>query len=296
VRATEVERFLARGCPALVVISEEHTFCSIDLLELCIARKVPFVTIIQTNQEYFWPLDGLAARYRAVLPTARRLYFVSSANLSLFEKQVGCDVPNAEIICNPFNVAIDASPPWLSDDELRLACVGRFHPPSKGQHILLEALADPIWRSRRWCLSFYGEGLMRNSVERMVQEFRLQERVRFCGYVTPVEKIWAENHVLVMPSRYDGLPLAMVEAMLCSRPVVATDVGGHAEIVDDDVTGFLADAPTALSLKRALDRLWARRDELEAMGRTAAQRIREHVPADPVHVFAGKIKMLADVQ
>jgi glycosyltransferase involved in cell wall biosynthesis len=216
--------------------------------------------------------------------------------LRLFEKQVGCELGNAEVIRNPFNVAFNASPPWrpLNDNsELHLACVARLHLPSKGQHILLEALADPVWRSRSWRLSFYGEGPMRNCIERMVQHLGLQDRVRLPGYATGIEKIWAENHVLVMPSRYEGLPLAMVEAMLCSRPVVATDVAGHSEIVDDGVTGFLADAPIASSVRRALDRLWERRVDLEAMGKAAGKSIRERVPKDPACVFAEKIKTLA---
>ncbi|WP_423787774.1 glycosyltransferase, partial [Klebsiella pneumoniae] len=87
----------------------------------------------------------------------------------------------------------------------------------------------------------------------------LGDRVKFAGFVTSVENIWAANHALILPSRYEGMPLAMVEAMLCARPVVATDVAGHAEIIDDAINGFLADAPTVGSLGKALDRLWARR-------------------------------------
>ncbi|MBV8361748.1 MAG: glycosyltransferase [Deltaproteobacteria bacterium] len=59
----------------------------------------------------------------------------------------------------------------------------------------------------------------------------------------------------------DDLPLAMVEAILCRRPMVATDVAGHAEIIQDGVTGFLADAPTTASIATALERFWARRAE-----------------------------------
>ncbi len=66
----------------------------------------------------------------------------------------------------------------------------------------------------------------------------------------------------------------MVEAMLCARPVVATDVAGHAEIVEDGVTGFLADAPTAASMAMALERFWARRGEAEEIGKAGARRIR----------------------
>ena len=81
-----------------------------------------------------------------------------------------------------------------------------------------------------------------------------------------------------MPSRFEGLPLAMVEAMLCARPVVATDVAGHAEIIEDGVTGFLADAPTAGSMAAALERFWERRSEAEAIGKAGAERIGQLAP------------------
>ncbi len=99
--------------------------------------------------------------------------------------------------------------------------------------------------------------------------------------------------MLVMPSRYEGMPLSMVEAMLCARSVLATDVAGHSEIVDDGVTGFLADAPTVRSVRRALDRLWARRMDLQTMGNAAAKRIRARVPRDPARAFAERIKTIA---
>lgn len=83
-------------------------------------------------------------------------------------------------------------------------------------------------------------------MERLAQKLGLSDRITFLGFAS-VEQILSTNHVhvLVMPSRYEGLPLAMVEAMLCARPVVATDIASHREIIEDDVvTGFLADAPT----------------------------------------------------
>jgi glycosyltransferase involved in cell wall biosynthesis len=288
----EVQKFLASGAPALVVLSGGGALPHIGLLELCFSKGLPFVTIGHANCEDWWPEDELAARYRKVLPAARRCYFVAKANQMLLEKQIGYEFPNAEVVRNPFNVARNASPPWPllgRDSTLRLACVGRLEPVSKGQHLLLEALADPVWRSRSWQLTLYGEGRQRNILERLVLRFALEDRVVFAGFVGAVDKIWAENHVLVLPSRHEGLPLAMVEAMLCARPVVATDVAGHSEIIEDGVTGFLANAPTVSSIGGALERLWNRRSDLEAMGRAAANSIREHVPSDPVRIFSEKL-------
>jgi glycosyltransferase involved in cell wall biosynthesis len=84
----------------------------------------------------------------------------------------------------------------------------------------------------------------------------------------------------------------IVEAMLCGRPVLATDVGGNSEIVVDGVTGFLAAAPTVGSVAQALERLWANRADLESIGKAGAKRIRGLVPANPIRVFSEKIEHL----
>jgi glycosyltransferase involved in cell wall biosynthesis len=291
--ACDFDELLPGARPALAVLSTGGCLVENDFLDICTARGWPFVTIGQANFEGWWPYDDSARRYREALPLARRCYFVSEGNWRLAEKQVGSQIENGEVIRNPFNVSYDAAPPWPrmgNDDEVRLACVGRLHPTSKGQDILLEALAHPDWVGRPWRLTFYGDGPCRDGVERMVRHFGLQDRVGFAGYVAEVERIWAESHALVMPSRFEGLPLAMVEAMLCARPVVTTDVAGHREIVEDGVSGFIADAPTPTSFRQALDRLWARRADLEEIGKIAAQGIRAKVPPNPIEIFTKKIK------
>jgi glycosyltransferase involved in cell wall biosynthesis len=296
-RVLEVKRLISAHHPVLIVFSHAGALPPIELLELCTAHEVPFVTIGQANGDSDWHSDDVAARYRVTLPAALRCFFVSRANLRLAETQIGASLPNAEVICNPVNVSYDAKPPWPSvrpDDEIRFACVGRLHPPTKGQDILLEALAAQLWKARRWQLFVYGEGPMRQVLERLSERFGLGNRVIFAGYA-PVEETWAANHVLVMPSRHEGLPLAMVEAMLCARPVIATDVAGHAEVVEDGVTGFLAEAPTSRAMASALERFWARRDELEKMGKAGANRIREMIPRDPVRVFSDKLIRLTDL-
>jgi glycosyltransferase involved in cell wall biosynthesis len=134
---------------------------------------------------------------------------------------------------------------------------------------------------------------MRDTLERLARRLGFADRVFFAGHVKNVEEIWASNHVLVMPSRLEGMPLTVIEAMLCGRPVIATDVAGHSEVIEDSVTGFLADAPTVGSMSNALERFWARRDNAQEIGAAAAKRIRELFPVDPVGIFSEKIKGLA---
>jgi glycosyltransferase involved in cell wall biosynthesis len=95
-----------------------------------------------------------------------------------------------------------------------------------------------------------------------------------------------------LPSRAEGLPLVVVEAMLCGRPVVTTDVAGNGEVVTDDVTGFLAKSATARSIGRALERFWDSRSRLQEIGEAGAKAIRQWAHPDPARVFSDKIKAL----
>jgi glycosyltransferase involved in cell wall biosynthesis len=290
--AVEVDKMISVTKPRLVVLSSGFAYPPIDLIELCVKKRIPFVTIGQANYDTIWMDDDSAARYRPGLSAAARCYFVSKSNLRLAEKQIGCQLYNAEVVWNPFNVDYHASPSWPKlgpHGGLRLACVARLDPPAKGQDILFEVLTAPQWASRPWHLYLYGEGPMRNVLERLAQSSGLSDRVVFAGQKT-VEEIWASNHVLVMPSRAEGMPLAMVEAMLCARPVIATDVASISEIVEDGITGFLADAPAVPRLANAMERFWESRARMEEIGKNGAKRIRRLVPPDPAGIFTGKLR------
>jgi glycosyltransferase involved in cell wall biosynthesis len=292
----EVERLLNARAAALVVFSEGNALPPVAMLESCAARRLSFVTIMQANKEAVWYSDAVARRYRVALAAAQRCFFVSEGNRRLSEKQIGGTYTNAEIVYNPVNIPFDISlawPPLGATGEVRFACVGRLFPPAKGQDLLLEALAGPAWKGRPWKLYVYGTGDMRQSLEWLAGKLGISDRVVFAGFAA-VQEIWAANHVLVMPSRFEGLPLAMVEAMLCARPVVATDVAGHREIIEDGATGFLADAPTADSISAALERFWERRGEAEEIGKAGARRIRQLVPPDPIRVFAEQLLAIAE--
>jgi glycosyltransferase involved in cell wall biosynthesis len=117
--------------------------------------------------------------------------------------------------------------------------------------------------------------------------------VSFGGFVRDVASIWSDHHGLILPSRCEGLPLVLVEAMLSGRVPIVTNVGGSGEIVDDGVTGFLAGAPTEDSLDEAMERAWERRAEWPAIGAAAATKIRALVPPNPAELMAAMLLRIA---
>jgi len=126
----------------------------------------------------------------------------------------------------------------------------------------------------------------------MVEQLDLQN-ITFTGQVDNIEEIWSKHHLFVLASRYEGMPLALVEAMICGRPCVVTDVAGNRELVRDGINGFLAQAATVPLVEEALDRAWESRMRLKEMGRTASEDVRQWVSRDPAEDFARELAALA---
>lgn len=232
----------------------------------------PYVVIAQHSFEDL-PVTSEGDRRTAAtyLERARRVAFVAERNLRATERHLAAGVPNARVVRNPVNLADLRPVPYPRSDVIRMATVARLESHIKGQDVLFEALGGERWRWRDWRLRLYGAGGDRPYLERLARHYGIDGKVEFGGYVADVRSIWAENQLLVMPSRSEGTPLALVEAMICGRPAVATDVGGNIEWVDEPATGFIADAASARSLGSALERAWEVRDHWEAMGRRAHQ-------------------------
>jgi glycosyltransferase involved in cell wall biosynthesis len=278
--------------PDLTVISQGANWDGLDWMELCIKHNVPFVTVSQAATEERWPNDSDAERLAVSYSKARRNYFVSKDNLRLTELQIGARLPCSSVIANPFDVPYDAPLEFPSvEPKYRMACVARFEFRAKGQDVLLEALSDPKWKGRNVAVGLYGGGLGQQHAEKLIKFFGLQETVRIMGFQSPVE-IWKTNHALVLPSRYEGLPLALVEAMICGRFGIVTNVSGNAEVIENGVNGFIAEAPRAVYLDNALERAWARRSEWEGLGQKARDFIKAKVAPDPVADFASALMRL----
>lgn len=271
-------------CPDRVVISQS---CQDGVAwgRACLDLSIPFDFITQVVAEFFWPDDKESGEAAEVMSKARRCFFVSKRNLELTERQLGIELPNAEVVWNPFAVPWAQDSPWPDQSTLRIACVARLDPRHKGQDLLIRALADSRWKSRDIHLSFVGEGSSRQSLQRLARTCGLKS-VEFCGHRSDVANVWDHHHVLSIASRVEGMPLAAIEAMVCGRPCLLTDVGGNAELVSDGLTGWVASAPSVEAVSKALDRCWEQRESIERMGMRARRWVDANVPEDPCRDFA----------
>jgi glycosyltransferase involved in cell wall biosynthesis len=202
--------------------------------------------------------------------------FVADQNRRQATRQFGVELTGAKVFYGPLRERFEKPLPMPKPDrEVVFACVARLDLLWKGQDILLEVLAGDFWKSRNWSLRIYGQGRDRTHLEALVKQFGLGDRVTFPGFARRMQDIWQDCHVMVLPSRGEGTPLATLEAMMCGRPVVTTDVGGNREVLEEGVTGWLAEAATPQSFALAMERCWAERSGWQVMGAAAHRKALE---------------------
>jgi glycosyltransferase involved in cell wall biosynthesis len=211
----------------------------------------------------------------AAYDRATRVFFISRRSLTTATRHLCRDIPNAALIRNPVNMQDVTALPFPSTARVNWALVGNIIVAHKGQDILLAVLAAPKWMDRDWSLNVYGDGVDGDYLRALTAFYAMQNKVIFHGKVNNIRQVWEHNQVLLMPSHMEGMPLAIVEAMLCGRPVMATDVGGASEWIEDGHSGWLAPAATVSVLDKVLERVWQEREQWADMGIQAHRRAME---------------------
>jgi glycosyltransferase involved in cell wall biosynthesis len=158
--------------------------------------------------------------------------------------------------------------------------VGRLV-PQKNHALAVEALALlPDVR-----LAILGEGELRGELERLVEERGLAGRIVLPGVRADARAIVAAADVLVLPSRWEGLPLVVLEALAAGTPVVATAVRGVRELLADGSTGLLVDPDDPAALAAAVRRVLAEPGLAALLAGEGRRLAARHGEVEMVHAY-----------
>ena len=221
-------------------------------------------------------LDNITARLCA------RIVTVSDATRRAFERQ-GFPAERMETVHNGVDLAaLEAAPPTRLREELGIpteaivfAHVGRLA-PVKGQRELIEALR----RYRGAHAVFLGSDVERGGAyARELEGLAVGLDVHFAGFREDAASALREADAVVLPSRIEGLPLVVLEAMAHAKAVVATAVGGTPEAVVNEETGLLVEPGDVRGLEQALARLAGDAELRCRLGDAGRERVRAHFQA-----------------
>jgi GalNAc-alpha-(1->4)-GalNAc-alpha-(1->3)-diNAcBac-PP-undecaprenol alpha-1,4-N-acetyl-D-galactosaminyltransferase len=152
-----------------------------------------------------------------------------------------------------------------------LIAIGRLH-PQKGFDLLLKAFAQLQAKYPDWQIVILGEGPMRSELEALRAQLNLTDRVQLPGLVTNVTEYLYQADLFVMPSRFEGFPMALCEAMACGLPVLAADcLSGPRDIIEDGVNGVLVATEDVDALRTGLDALMSDPAKRQRLAQAAPQ-------------------------
>jgi glycosyltransferase involved in cell wall biosynthesis len=160
--------------------------------------------------------------------------------------------------------------PHETRSDVTIGSVGRLS-PEKGLKYLLQAFAQIGTAQPRVRLILAGDGPERQRLERLATRLQLDDRVDFLGDLPheQVPQVLARLDIFAMPSTYEGFGVAAIEAAAMEVPVVASNVYGIPDVVDDGVTGLLVPPKDVSALAQALRSLITDEERRRRMGRAA---------------------------
>lgn len=162
----------------------------------------------------------------------------------------------------------------LPPDAMVIGTVGRLT-EQKDQRMLIDAMAQLAPRFPKLVLIIAGAGELRARLQARAERLAIADRVRFLGVRRDRDTLYAAMDVFALPSRWEGLSLALIEAMGAGRPAVATRVGGNPEVVDHGRTGLLVQPGEPMALADALGSILVDAGLREALGSSARREARE---------------------
>lgn len=145
----------------------------------------------------------------------------------------------------------------------------------KGPDLFVQAASAVAGARPDVHLALVGDGPMRAELERQIEGLNLSGRFHLAGAAADTSEIYPAFDVVCLPSRMEGIPLTLIEAMASARPVVATNVGGIPELVEMGETGWLVAHGDMKAMSERVLWLLDNAEQAAAMGRAGRQRVEE---------------------
>lgn len=246
------------------------------LLRLIRTSKCRFAIIVQLEDDRIeLQMPAFRNRVKDAYQRAESVALLSARTKKVIEAKLDMTLDNAAVVRNPVNMKNTDPIPYPVSNTIQFAMVGNLVTRHKGQDTVISILSGDRWKAQDFHLNIYGKGPDEKDLKDMVAKAELQHKVSFHGHVSDIRKVWEQNQVLLMPSHMEGVALAMVEAMLCGRLIVATDVGGHGDWIDDGVNGFLAEDSSVAAFDAALNRAYAQKHSWPAIAMRAHEKAKK---------------------
>jgi len=208
------------------------TLTNIEMIVISFFSKKP---VIAAEHSSYYAIKSLSFRVLRlfIYRFASKVIVLTNADKQIYQKYM----KNVEVIPNPITLDCDNETEKLR--EKTILCVGRLNKVKQFDHII--TVFNNIHKKHNdWKLIIAGEGKERENLQTQIDRLKLTKVVSLVGNVENISDYYKKSGIFVLCSEYEGLPMALGEAMLCSMPVVSYDCPtGPKEMIENNVSGFL---------------------------------------------------------
>jgi glycosyltransferase involved in cell wall biosynthesis len=252
-----------------------HTFFGIPCGFLAMLTGKPYIVSLRGSDVPFYSkkyekLDRYIFQHLSKLIWKRAKYVVANSEGLRDLAYETYDKKDIGVIYN--GVDTDMFKPKEKKDGFVVVSTSRLI-ERKGLDFLIEAFGKFQGGKDDASLIFYGDGSQRDELENMVKELGIQDKVEFLGEASreDIARNIPKYHVFVLPSKNEGMSNSLLEAMASGLAVIATDVGGTKELVDNS-NGIIVDKESVEDIYNSLEKLYSNRGLLERMGRESRKK------------------------
>lgn len=167
----------------------------------------------------------------------------------------------------------------LGERDIFVLTIGRLV-YEKGHDFLVEAMDIVVRSQSNVVAGICGSGPLHEHLSRQIAVLELGNKMRLLGQWGDIQELLESADIFVLPSRWEGLPMAMLEAMMAELPVVAFNVEGVEEVIEDGVQGFLAPMENPKELAKSILQIAEDARLREQMGKAARERVLTAYTAD----------------
>ena len=152
--------------------------------------------------------------------------------------------------------------------------VGRITYQHKGQDILIKALKECKDKGMKFVCNFIGGVYEYDThsfeyLKKIIEDLKLSEEIKFLGNRNDIPELLSQSDLFILPSRYEGLPISLLEAMAAKLPVIASNVSGSTDLIEHKKNGLLFESENPLDLADKILYLYNNRGEMKLLAQNA---------------------------
>lgn len=205
------------------------------------------------NWLIYYPIEKICSYFTDVLITINK----EDYNLAMKKMKANkiYHVPGVGIDINKYlNIDIDEGEKrkelGITKDDIMILSIGEIS-KRKNHEVVIRALAEIEETNVHYFIA--GRGNLKKYLLGLCTKLNIQNRVHFLGFRSDIDELCKVSDIFSFPSKQEGLPVALMEAMACGLPVICSDIRGNNDLVKEGINGFLCDYDSVGDFKKAIE-------------------------------------------